>query len=435
MRSLVDTTIDILIKYPLCNRCLGRLHANLGRGLDNAERGKALKTYIIMELHRRILEGDNSAPEILRLLAPNIKFPLQSLLNALKISIDGETLNEMKKCFICNDTIDEIIDLYSKRIAQHILETARKSFLIGVVVPNDILERENSIVKEYRIKYWESIKRELKREIGKRVQQITNVNVDFDKPDTIYIVDLVHNLIKMESPSLLIFGYYLKLGRNISQNIWTKDHESKKYPLSIEDAAKYASSIVNANDVALHIAGREDVDVRVLGSGRPLVIEFKNPLKRSISLSELENTLNNFSRWIKFRIVMSVSREFISRLKQSASTSFKIYRAIVLTENPIDSNKIVELEHYFKGLIIQQRTPLRILRRKRDTVRRKKVFSVKILQLAPNLFEAFIKCEGGLYVKELINGDNGRTSPSFSEFLGTQAKCLELDVLYVHEYI
>lgn len=435
MDTLAENVIDILTRYPLCNRCLGRLYAYLGRGLDNAERGKALKIYTIMELHRRIVEGDNSALDKLKSVIPNIKIPIQPLLDVLNVDIDKRILNEVRKCFICNDTIDEVINSYSKYIAQHIVETSRRSFLVGVIVPNDILERENSIVKEFQIKYWENIKRELKREIGKRVQEATKINVDFDRPDVIYIVDMIRNSIKIELPSLLIFGYYLKFGRNISQNIWFRENGSRKYPTSIEDAARYASSIVSAKDVALHIAGREDVDVRVLGNGRPLVIEFKNPLKRDVGLSELESTLNNFSRWIKFKIVMNVGREFVSRLKQSASISFKIYRAIVLTENIVAPDKIVELEHSFRGLVVFQRTPLRILRRKKDTLRKKKVFSIKILQLAPNLFEIFIKCEGGLYVKEFITGDNGRTSPSFSQFLGTQARCLELDVLYVHEYI
>lgn len=435
MDSLAKDVANILIKYPLCNRCLGRLYANLGRGLDNAERGKALKIYIVMELHKRVLEGDSSALDKLKLVIPNIKMPLQPLLNTLRINAEDKTVNEMKRCFVCNDIIDELIDSYSKRIAQLIVEKPRRSFLIGVVVPSDVLEREISIVEEYQIMHWESIKRELKREIGKRVQQMTKVNVDFSKPDVIYIVDLIHNSIRIESPSLLIFGYYLKLGRNISQNAWIRKDGSRKYPLSVEDAVRSASFTVGANDVALHIAGREDADVRVLGNGRPLVIEFKNPLKRDVSLSELENALNSFSRWIEFRITMSVGREFVSRLKQSASASFKIYRAVFLTEKSIDPGKVTELEEYFKGLVVRQRTPLRVLGRKKDSIRKRRVFLVKILQLAPNLFEALIKCEGGLYVKELINGDSGRTSPSFSEFLGVKTTCLKLDVLYVHEYI
>ncbi|MFB0514072.1 MAG: hypothetical protein ACETVQ_00695, partial [Candidatus Bathyarchaeia archaeon] len=39
--------------------------------------------------------------------------------------------------------------------------------------------------------------------------------------------------------------------------------------------------------------------------------------------------------------------------------------------------------------------------------------------------------QGGLYIKELITGDEVRTSPSVSEILNVEAKPLELDVLNV----
>jgi len=42
-----------------------------------------------------------------------------------------------------------------------------------------------------------------------------------------------------------------------------------------------------------------------------------------------------------------------------------------------------------------------------------------------------IRCEGGLYVKELISGDDRRTTPSLSALLGVNAKVEELDVLEV----
>lgn len=35
---------------------------------------------------------------------------------------------------------------------------------------------------------------------------------------------------------------------------------------------------------------------------------------------------------------------------------------------------------------------------------------------------------GGLYIKELVSGDRGRTRPSFAEVLGREALCIELDV-------
>ena len=46
-------------------------------------------------------------------------------------------------------------------------------------------------------------------------------------------------------------------------------------------------------------------------------------------------------------------------------------------------------------------------------------------------FEMIIKTEGGLYIKELISSDEGRSNPSVTEVLGTQAICAELDVIEV----
>jgi tRNA pseudouridine synthase 10 len=42
-----------------------------------------------------------------------------------------------------------------------------------------------------------------------------------------------------------------------------------------------------------------------------------------------------------------------------------------------------------------------------------------------------VRCQGGLYVKELVSGDEGRTMPNVSELLGNKAKPLKLDVLNV----
>ena len=44
-----------------------------------------------------------------------------------------------------------------------------------------------------------------------------------------------------------------------------------------------------------------------------------------------------------------------------------------------------------------------------------------------------IKTEGGLYIKELISGDEGRSHPNVSEILGVKAICEQLDVIEVSE--
>ncbi len=44
-----------------------------------------------------------------------------------------------------------------------------------------------------------------------------------------------------------------------------------------------------------------------------------------------------------------------------------------------------------------------------------------------------IKTEVGLYIKELISGDEGRSQPNVSGILGVNAICAQLDVIEVSE--
>jgi tRNA pseudouridine synthase 10 len=47
--------------------------------------------------------------------------------------------------------------------------------------------------------------------------------------------------------------------------------------------------------------------------------------------------------------------------------------------------------------------------------------------------EIQITGESGIYIKELITGDSGRTNPSFSELLGTECTVHELDVVKIND--
>ena len=69
--------------------------------------------------------------------------------------------------------------------------------------------------------------------------------------------------------------------------------------------------------------------------------------------------------------------------------------------------------------------------RKKERLRTRKVYQVKTRYIDQHLFEALIRSDGGLYIKELISGDDGRTTPSFTEILGVNTHCIELDVIGV----
>jgi tRNA pseudouridine synthase 10 len=46
--------------------------------------------------------------------------------------------------------------------------------------------------------------------------------------------------------------------------------------------------------------------------------------------------------------------------------------------------------------------------------------------------ELQITGESGLYIKELISGDEGRTEPNISELLDNKVKKISLDVIKIH---
>ena len=93
---LTRKAMETLLRKPLCDRCLGRLFASFGLGLSNAERGRALKILILMDLHRRVSEGDESSLSQLKIIAEN-GGPLFSELASKYIG----TIKP-RKCVICN---------------------------------------------------------------------------------------------------------------------------------------------------------------------------------------------------------------------------------------------------------------------------------------------------------------------------------------------
>ncbi|TFG05232.1 MAG: hypothetical protein EU539_09565 [Promethearchaeota archaeon] len=61
-------------------------------------------------------------------------------------------------------------------------------------------------------------------------------------------------------------------------------------------------------------------------------------------------------------------------------------------------------------------------------IREKMIHAIKGEYLGPSIFKFIIETQGGTYIKELINGDEGRTKPSFSEIFNNDLTCKELNV-------
>jgi tRNA pseudouridine synthase 10 len=423
--NVVAKALRVLLDYSLCDNCLGRMFALLGRGLSNRDRGRAIKIAIIQALHLLIREEVDWALKLFQRIASNIGEPASKLYQELF----GSAL-QFKPCYICGSRLQDVILEASKAALDQLRGSDARTFVVAAHVPDYILRRENELKLKYKLVYAESIKAELRREVSKLLQHY-GYRPDFEAPDVVVNVYFEPFSVAVEYMPLLLRGYYKKLGRRISQSTWLV-HDGLKYPYSVEMGVSVLGRQLNGGSVVLHAAGREDVDVRMLGNGRLMVVEVKAARRRGVDLNALESAVRQASGGlVAIKLLGRARRRDVRSIKELAEKHRKVYRALVVTKDPVNDDQLRELEAYFSGRRIRQRTPRRVRHRRADVVRVKTVFSVRTRRLALNVFEALIVAEGGLYIKELVDGDGGDTSPSFAEVLKTQAYCAELDVVYI----
>ena len=189
--------------------------------------------------------------------------------------------------------------------------------------------------------------------------------------------------------------------------------------------------ITQGQEISFHGAGREDVDARMLGSGRPFVMEIKEPKKRFVDLHKLEKKINKCARGKVKVTKLRVANKDVVRKYKKAEGAEKIYRAIVEFGRNVSTDELKQVESTLSNTIISQQTPNRVLHRRANLTRERYIYQAKTRRMSQNRAEIRIHCQGGLYIKELINGDEGRTKISVASILGVEASTLELDVLSV----
>ena len=394
----------------ICNHCLGRKFSDVVEGNGNVERGEKI---------RKALE----LPEY----------------------------DEDTKCDICSDIFKEIdsslLDLVYEKI--DFLEVEFDTFVVGCKLPKEIVEKDALISEKLGLDV-EILKREVNREMGKILEKNLPQEVDFDKEDVIIMADFRRMLkedvenplqVRIQINPIFIEGRYNKLVRNIPQTKWpcrkckgrgceACNFTGKQYPESVEEllsqtALKYSKGY----EAKFHGAGREDIDVRMLGDGRPFVLEIKEPRIRKLDLEKIEREANEAALGkTAYHNLKYTVRKRKAEIKTSSPDTYKVYRALVECEDEIREEDLDKLQSLHT---IQQRTPIRVSHRRADKIREKEVKELSCKYINPHSFEMIIKTEGGLYIKELISSDEGRSKPSVSEVLGTQAICAELDVIEV----
>jgi len=438
LMELTETAQRMLEKYPLCDHCLGRQFAFLGYGMDNRERGRIIKALLTMKGHQLALSKDKKGISLLKLLVRNGSVKMAAeILRKLK-----RRFKEGEKCFLCEDSFKTLQSLVDK-VAEMLRDYEYETFLVGVKLPTEIEEKEDEFKAEFEVQHGESMRNEFSRVIGKKLSEITCKTVDFMKPQIVILLNPFTEEIQLQVNPLFIMGRYRKLVRGIPQSQWlcpkcrgrgcpACNGTGKMYPESVEELiAGPVLERTHGEGSSFHGAGREDIDARMLGRGRPFIIQVKRPRKRRVNLLDLERAINESAKGkIEVRKLKFVDRGMIKKLKQMEASQ-KTYRVVVEFDREVSDGEIEKIENSLTDVTVFQQTPRRVLHRRADRVREKHIYETRVKRLSPNRVEIRIRCQGGLYVKELVTGDDGRTEPNVSKIVDAKAEPLELDVLNI----
>ncbi len=428
---------SLLIDYPLCSRCLGRFFALLRPELPRHEIGSWLMDAAMEEALR-----SNDA-DLLKALArsgheSSIKFLSERAIGFV-----------VERCSLCRGKIStERIEELVRGAAEKASGYEYSTFSIGTYVPPHIRSLEDHLINNYGLDSAESVRKDVTREARRTFAQLTGRVFSPSNPELEVLLDPFTSTFEVRPAPVMIRGRYLKHSRSTPQSPWLCDGcwgrgcDACNYTGRREgpdiSVAEYiglpALELWRAMDFTFHAAGREDLDAAVEGAGRPFVLELSEPGKRKADLDEFARRVREFSGGkVEVIDLGPATRADIRFLKTETERKRKVYSVRVVFSAPVPFEEMTKACERLRNSVIEQRTPTRVLRRRGDRLRRRTVHDVTAVQVDERTYELTLVVDGGLYVKELIHGDNGRTTPSFKELLGVEPEKIELTVLGVLE--
>jgi len=402
---------EALATGPVCDSCLGRLVADRSFGLSNPERGHSLRVAVALA--------------------------------------DDEEFDPDDDCWVCEGECDRF-EWWADQAAAAVRGYEFDTYQVGTKVP-PLLEENDRLLREdvgLDPEAGELLKSEYNREVGKRFGQATASEVDFQRPDLLVLCDLATDEVELQVNSAFVYGRYRKLERDIPQTEWPCrecngtgrnrdelcsgcDGTGYRYDESVEQlTAPVVEEAMNGTDAVFHGAGREDVDARMLGTGRPFVVEVKEPRVRHVDTDALEAEIDGFADGkVEVEGLRLATHEMVERVKEHDAS--KQYRMDVEFGDAVTPEQFEEALETLDGATIHQDTPQRVSHRRAAKTRTREVYDIDGELDDARHATVEVHGEGGLYVKELVSSDEGRTEPSLAGHLDVDATVTALDVLRV----
>ena len=372
-KKIIPVANDILQKHELCENCLGRLFSKQLHLSSNKLLGKKLK----------------------------------------------KNMYSSQKCYICKN-IFENLHYFLKLMLDVSSNYSFTSFGVGTIIKPSIVDRDDHIRSQYKLRGVDGIKTDITRELGKSFSRKTKKIIDCMDPEITFTVNLKDESCQLRSKSLTLFGRYVKTLRGIPQkqksckNCFGRGcricnfHGISEFDSVEGMISKFLFDRFGGTTARFTWIGGEDKSSLVLGTGRPFFVKIQNPAKRSL---KLKTTILGSLKINDLKIVLESPKK---PLMFNSSIAIKI-----TTDSVINSKHLKKLKELTRQPIV--------VYEKSGKRSEKKIIAVKYKKSSDYVFTLFVMAEGGLPIKRFVVGDD--VSPGISQILDTDCRCQEFDFL------
>ncbi len=324
------------------------------------------------------------------------------------------------------------------------------TFQLGTIFPTEC-EAVEKVAKKAE---WadpaigDNVRTEANRLLAPQLAAATGAEwVNDARPDVQIHLDTRFWTVEVIPTSLYVFGRYTKHSREVPQThwpcktcqgrgCWQCDDSGVQYESSVEQViGDIVLPAFGGSHYSFHGAGREDIDALMLGTGRPFVLEIHNPRRRTLPEGHLEALVQAVQAakpdtGVGLLGLEMSDKDTVVRIKDGAYN--KEYLAHCISEAEVSREQVEAAAAQMTGAMLQQRTPERVSHRRADLVRERRVHHM-VLEDMPDAkhFSVRVLADSGAYIKEMVSGDGGRTTPCLADALGVTTKVEFLDVVAI----
>ncbi|MGQ0606000.1 MAG: tRNA pseudouridine(54/55) synthase Pus10 [Candidatus Nitrosotenuis sp.] len=370
---VLDLSKKILSEHDLCDYCLGRLFSK--------KLGLTSNKLLGQKLHKKIK-------------AKNIK------------------------CYICKNVFDTL-HFYLEKMQEVSSGYDFKTFLVGAKLKPSVLDRDDHLKSQFKLKGIDGIKTNVTRELAKQFYRKIKRKHNLTDPELTIIVDFKTESCEVHSKSLYLSGRYTKPTRDIPQKqkpcqnclgkgcITCQKHGMTEFDSVEGMICKYVFEKFGATQAKITWIGGEDTTSMVLGKGRPFFAKLLNPKKRKPKIPPK----------ITSDKITILGLKQIQKIPQGPIPFTSKVRLCITTENPITSETLTNLDDLNNNTVaIYENSGKRS---------EKKIYYAKCTFDSQNSFYLVMKLDGGVPLKHFVAGED--VFPNVSDLISNKCKLETFD--------